>query len=135
MWTGDYYLIRKDNKPEYTKDRQAFLHRYIPSHEQNCSGTISHLTWISCKKTCPNWNLHKENSYLFTNVVYRSTLLPAVVLPSFLNTGLSFARPDSVVSGRMPSSADIVTCFSSPLFGSIICNKCNPTVKNWKLDF
>uniref|UniRef100_A0A2P2JQA7 Secreted protein n=1 Tax=Rhizophora mucronata TaxID=61149 RepID=A0A2P2JQA7_RHIMU len=45
---------------------------------------------------------------------------PAVVLPSFLNTGFSFPRSDNDVLGRTPSSMEIVTGFSSPVFGSTI---------------
>lgn len=46
--------------------------------------------------------------------------IPAVVVPSVLNAGFSFAKPDNVVCGRIPSSIEIVICFSSPDFGSMI---------------
>jgi hypothetical protein len=47
-------------------------------------------------------------------------IIPAVVVPSFLNTGFSFARSDNVAFGRIPSSTEIVTGFSSPVLGSTI---------------
>ena len=46
--------------------------------------------------------------------------IPAVVLPSFLKTAFSFARSDRLALGRIPSSVEIVTGFSSPVFGSTI---------------
>lgn len=46
--------------------------------------------------------------------------IPAVVLPSFLKTGFSFARSENLALGRIPSSIEIVTGFSSPVFGSTI---------------
>jgi hypothetical protein len=46
--------------------------------------------------------------------------IPAVVLPSFLKTAFSFARSDRLALGRIPSSIEIVTGFSSPVFGSTI---------------
>lgn len=51
--------------------------------------------------------------------------IPAVVVPSFLNTGFSLARSDVVVLGRMPSSTEMVTGFSSPVFGSTIFSRKN----------
>jgi hypothetical protein len=45
---------------------------------------------------------------------------PAVVVPSFLNAGFSLARSVRLVVGRIPSSTEIVTGFSSPVFGSTI---------------
>lgn len=44
-------------------------------------------------------------------------LLPAVVDPPFLNTGLSWPSEAGVVPGRMPSSWSITTRFSSPAKG------------------
>lgn len=41
-----------------------------------------------------------------------------MVDPSFLNTGFSFARSAKVAPGRIPSSTEIVTGVSSPVFGS-----------------
>ena len=41
-------------------------------------------------------------------------LLPAVVVPLFLNAGLSWPSEAGVVPGRMPSSASITTRRSSP---------------------
>lgn len=46
-------------------------------------------------------------------------LLPAVVVPSFLNTVRSPARLAAVAPGRMPSSALTTTCCSAPLLGSL----------------
>ncbi|KAF5822106.1 hypothetical protein HanXRQr2_Chr01g0022641 [Helianthus annuus] len=46
--------------------------------------------------------------------------IPAVVVPSFLNDGFSFARSAIFVLGLIPSSTDIITGFSSPVFGSTI---------------
>lgn len=51
----------------------------------------------------------------------KSAAIPAVVVPSFRKTGLSFANPDAVVPGLIPSSTDITTFFSSPVLGSTIC--------------
>ena len=48
--------------------------------------------------------------------------VPAVVVPSSLNTGFSFASPERVVLGRIPSSTETVMGFSSPVFGSTIWN-------------
>lgn len=48
----------------------------------------------------------------------KNHLIPAVVLPSFLKAGLSFARTEIDVSGRIPSSIETVICFSSLVFGS-----------------
>lgn len=62
------------------------------------------------KKALLNYNSHINLSYI-----------PAVVVPSFLNTVFNFARSANVVLGRMPSSTEIVTGFSSPVFGSTIC--------------
>lgn len=47
-------------------------------------------------------------------------LVPAVVAPSLLNAGFSFARPVKFVVGRMPSSTEITTGFSFPVCGSTI---------------
>jgi hypothetical protein len=44
-------------------------------------------------------------------------MLPAVVVPSFLNAGLSFAKSVKFAFGRIPSSTEIVTGISSPVFG------------------
>jgi hypothetical protein len=46
--------------------------------------------------------------------------LPAVVPPPFLKAGLSFARSDMDVFGRIPSSTDIVTGFLCPVLASTI---------------
>lgn len=46
--------------------------------------------------------------------------IPAVVVPSFLNAVFNFERSVIFVFGRMPSSTEIVTRFSSPVLGSTI---------------
>jgi len=52
--------------------------------------------------------------------IYLTPAIPAVVVPSFLKTGLSFANPDAVVPGLIPSSTAITTFFPSPVLGSTI---------------
>jgi len=47
-------------------------------------------------------------------------LIPAVVVPSFLKTGLSLSRSENFAPYRIPSSTEMVTDFSSPDFGSTI---------------
>lgn len=65
--------------------------------------------------------MHGPNLLMINRcVAHVENQIPAVVVPSFLNTAFNFAKPDTVVSGRIPSSIEIVTCFSSPLLGSMI---------------
>mmetsp|Transcript_662 Transcript_662/g.796 ORF Transcript_662/g.796 Transcript_662/m.796 type:complete len:206 (+) Transcript_662:412-1029(+) len=45
---------------------------------------------------------------------------PAVVLPPFLNAGLSFANPSTVVPARGPSSFETTTSFSLPSLSSMV---------------
>ena len=56
-------------------------------------------------------------------------LIPAVVDPSFANAGFSFASDFIFVSGRMPSSTEIITGFTSPVFGSTIYTKHSSVTK------
>lgn len=53
----------------------------------------------------------------------KTTKLPAVVVPLFLNTGFNFAKSETEAFGRIPSSTEIVTGVSSPVFGSTIFNR------------
>ena len=62
------------------------------------------------------WN---KQSFWKKEIIY-GRLIPAVVVPFFLNTGFSFARSDIIALGLIPSSTEIVTGFSSPVLGSTI---------------
>ena len=47
-------------------------------------------------------------------------LLPAVVVPSFLKAGLSFARVSRVVEPLIPSSSVITTSFEFPYLSNTV---------------
>lgn len=78
------------------------------------------LTWLALPTSTCTKLKNVTGKYLWFVTVYKIRLIPAVVLPSFLNAGLSCARPARDVFGRIPSSTETVICFSSPLFGSTI---------------
>lgn len=81
------------------------------------------LTWLELPKRMHRiWNeMDSIMRYciLEKEMMHHQKNIPAVVLPSFLNTGFNFARSANVVF-RIPSSTEIVTGFSSPDFGSTI---------------
>lgn len=81
------------------------------------------LTWLELPKPQkPDDEKDEPNEEFDRRIIFVQgyNTIPAVVVPSFLNTGLSLAKSDNVALGRIPSSTEIVTGFSSLVFGSTI---------------
>jgi hypothetical protein len=82
---------------------------------------LTGITYIDLIYSYMTFQLQTNGPGCNGSVNKESFAIPAVVVPSFLKTGLSFANPDAVVPGLIPSSTDITTFFSSPVLGSTIC--------------
>ena len=88
------------------------------------------LIWLEFPEEEPPHDQMDRNK--LTNYEKRkgSRGIPAVVVPSFLNTVFNFPRPATDVSGRIPSSTDTTMGFSSPVLGSTIFEQKNANKKN-----
>lgn len=109
---------KKMDIPEDPKNRKSLLDSYTSFHEEDCSSSITNLTRIPYKNSVDlSHNLITDKHNSKPNCM---KVKPAVVQPSFLNAGFSFAKASMLVFGRMPSSTDTITDFSMPDFGSMI---------------
>lgn len=92
------------------------------------------VNWLAFPKTDMKKNTHSQCKKSYKDTDYQSLeahkhMIPAVVLPFFLNAGFSFAKSAMFVFGRIPSSTEIVTGISSPVFGFTIFME-EPSVTN-----
>lgn len=97
---------------------EQLQHHHSPGwnylHNTKTRGSFISLCLITKNsRAFPYWSIQIESNII----------IPAVVVPSFLNTAFNFPRSAWVVLGRIPSSTEIVTGFSWPVLGSIICLK------------
>jgi hypothetical protein len=78
-------------------------------YEQS-NGCMQYMRSCNADSTAPRHAKDNGENKAWRWVDLTWLLLPAVVVPSFLNTVLRLDRLAAVVPGRMPSSCVMVTC-------------------------